>query len=376
MACAPGSGTLPPFAALAALVVRRVSGKAARRPWSAEIHLRFQIAHGFYTQLCLALETGGAARRVTTFNCKHRQAARRVVSTAPSACGWLRGTSRTSPGPPRRWRRPVRLQGTSARGRGFAAYLSAWGGQPFIARVAGYARGASLTTFGFVTTVPRYLLVQVIPSHSFAALTALVVRRVSGIAALFVRRVSGYTDRPDALRVQGHWRVHPVAAPCRPRKWFCRPTDALPVLVARTPPEGALACAFGSGTLPPYPAAALCRRFALSSDVRSEGAGLPSCRGVVKAGARSPRPCDGEGAGIFPQKSGKMRKADAVRRVPGFLALLALLPFKSLPQSQAGCFSAMSKNTLRSHRHVAGLGGGGRSAPAGVSGQSPGPPEV
>ena len=67
------------------------------------------------------------------------------------------GTSRTSPGAPRRWRRPVRLQGTSARGRGFAAYLSACGGQPFIARVAGYARGASLTTFGFVTTVPRYL---------------------------------------------------------------------------------------------------------------------------------------------------------------------------------------------------------------------------
>ena len=49
------------------------------------------------------------------------------------------------------------MHGTSARGRGFAAYLSACGGQPFIARVAGYARGASLTTFGFVTTVPRYL---------------------------------------------------------------------------------------------------------------------------------------------------------------------------------------------------------------------------
>ena len=113
-----------------------------------------------------------------------------------------------------------------------------------------------------------------------------------------------------------------------------------------------LAAAPGSGP---------CRRFALSSDVRSEGAGLPPCRGVVKAGARSPRPCDGEGAGIFPQKSGKMRKADAVRRVPGLLALLALLPFKSLPQSQAGCFSAMPKNTLRPHRHVAGLGAGGKA---------------
>ena len=88
---------------------------------------------------------------------KNRRGARRVVSTAPSACGWLRGTSRTSPGPPRRWRRPVWLRSTSARGRGFAAYLSACGGQPFNVRCAHYARGASLSTFGFVTIVPRYL---------------------------------------------------------------------------------------------------------------------------------------------------------------------------------------------------------------------------
>ena len=71
--------------------------------------------------------------------------------------------------------------------------------------------GASLTTFGFVTIVPRYLLPQVIPSHSFAALTALVVRRVNGFA-----------DQPMLA--------------CASR---------------RTPPEGALACAPGSGTLPP-----------------------------------------------------------------------------------------------------------------------------
>ena len=32
---------------------------------------------------------------------------------------------------------------------------------------------------------------KITPSHSFAALTALVVRRVKGIAALFVRRVNG-----------------------------------------------------------------------------------------------------------------------------------------------------------------------------------------
>ncbi len=43
---------------------------------------------------------------------------------------------------------------------------------------------------------------------------------------------------------------------CAPRKWLCRPTDALPVLVVRTPPGGALACAPGSGTLPPFAALA------------------------------------------------------------------------------------------------------------------------
>ena len=70
--------------------------------------------------------------------------------------------------------------------------------------------GASLTTFGFVTIVPRYLLPQVIPSHSFAALTALIVRRVNGLG-----------DQPRPASVS-----------------------------SRTPPEGALACAPGGGTLP------------------------------------------------------------------------------------------------------------------------------
>ena len=145
---------------------------------------------------------------------------------------------------------------------------------------------------------------------------------------------------------------------CAPRKWLCRPTDALPVLVVRTPPGGALACAPGSGTLPP-----LC----VIERREERGCRGAPCRGVVKAGARSPRPCDGEGAGIFPQKSGKMRKAYAVRRVSRLL-------ISSLPQSQADCFSALPKNSLYSRRH--GPGGGGRSAPAGVPGQSPGPPEA
>ena len=178
----------------------------------SKIHLRFQIAHEFYIRLCIAARTGRTARRVTIFECKHRQAARRVVSTGLAACGWLRGTSRTSPGPPRRWRRPVWLRSTSARGRGFAAYLSACGGQPLHRPRCGLRQGGlrslrSASSLPFLVTCQR----QVIPSHSFAALTALIVRRVSG-----------YGDQPMFA--------------CAKR---------------RAPPVGALACAPGSGTLPP-----------------------------------------------------------------------------------------------------------------------------
>ena len=87
----------------------------------------------------------------------------------------------------------------------------------------------SASSLPFLVTCQR----QVIPSHSFAALTALAVRRVkgdvallicrvNGIAALFVRRVSSSADRPmpclclpPARPPEGHWRAHPAAAPCR-----------------------------------------------------------------------------------------------------------------------------------------------------------------
>ena len=52
-----------------------------------------------------------------------------------------------------------------------APYLPGCARQLFIVRCAHYARGASLSTFGFVTIVPRYLLGQVMLSHSFAART-------------------------------------------------------------------------------------------------------------------------------------------------------------------------------------------------------------
>ena len=106
---------------------------------------------------------------------------------------------------------PLTYEALSFAGGPSGPYLSACGGQLLNVRCAHYAGGASLSTFGFVTIVPRYLLPQVIPSHSFAALTALIVRRVND-----------YENQPSLACVsrrtlpKGHWRAHPAAAPCRP----------------------------------------------------------------------------------------------------------------------------------------------------------------
>ena len=186
-----------------------------------------QVAREFYTRLCIASRTGKLPGGATFLSNKNRQAARRVVSTMPPACGWLRGTSRTSPGPPRRWRRPVRLQSISARGRGFAAYLSACGGQLLIVRYAHYVRLRHYRSSLFCDR-------KIIPSHSFAA-------RTRAYCAPRIRRRS-------LTYVPRKWYYGLIYMPC---KWLCRPTNALPMLVARTPPGGALACAPGSGTLPP-----------------------------------------------------------------------------------------------------------------------------
>ena len=106
---------------------------------------------------------------------------------------------------------PLTCEALPFAGGASAPYLPGCARQLFIVRCAHYARGASLSTFGFVTIVPRYLLPQVIPSHSFAALTALIVRRVND-----------YENQPSLACVsrrtlpKGHWRAHPAAAPCRP----------------------------------------------------------------------------------------------------------------------------------------------------------------
>ena len=123
---------------------------------------------------------------------------------------------------------PLTCQALPFAGGPSGPYLSGCARQLLTVRCAHYAGGASLSTFGFVTIVPRYL-----PKAS-NSLT-------------FVRGA----DR--AYCVPHTWYCGLI---CAPRKWLCRPTDALPVLVVRTPPGGALACAPGSGTLPPFAALA------------------------------------------------------------------------------------------------------------------------
>ena len=51
---------------------------------------------------------------------------------------------------------PLTCEAVPFAGGASAPYLSGYARQPFIVRYAHYARGASLSTFGFVTIVPRY----------------------------------------------------------------------------------------------------------------------------------------------------------------------------------------------------------------------------
>ncbi|PVY44698.1 hypothetical protein C8D82_10527 [Victivallis vadensis] len=194
---------------------------------------------------------------------KNRQAARRVVSTGPPACGWLRGTSRTSPGPPRRWRRPVRLRSTSARGRGFAAYLSACGGQPLQRPRCGLRQGGlrslrSASSLPFLVTCRR----QVIPSHSFAARTRACCaprKRYCGlICALrkWLYRPPRYLARAGTLACapgSGTLPPHPVSDLAARVNGFADQPSLACTGCPHAPPGGALACAPGSGTLPPHP---------------------------------------------------------------------------------------------------------------------------
>ena len=159
----------------------------------SKIHFRFQIAHEFYIRLCIAARTGRTARRVTIFECKHRQGARRVVSAALPARGSgggalpLAGAASPLTCPPG------------------AANPSS----PALRATPGGLRSLrSASSLSFLVTCRR----QVIPSHAFAVLTALAVRRVKGDVALLVRRVSGNAARLP-WRAELNSALPPLRAP-------------------------------------------------------------------------------------------------------------------------------------------------------------------
>ena len=125
----------------------------------------------------------------------------------PAACTIAR------PDLPARFGTPVDLRSTPIRERGFAAYLSGYARQLLTVRCAHCAGGASLSTFGFVTIVPRYLLPQVMPSHSFAART----RAYCAPHKRSWKPTNACQCQPPRAPPKGHWRAHSAAAPCRPR---------------------------------------------------------------------------------------------------------------------------------------------------------------
>ena len=198
------------------------------QPWSAEIHLRFPVScdHVLTHKFSLPFHIVIGHKLV-------------VTSFADGSGGPFSRPARL-----RRARSPVRTSPLASELLPTAKHFhsrAALAGLTCRATPANSSPFAALTTperlrslrsassLSFLVTCQR----QVIPSHSFAALAALVVRRVkgdvallicrvNGIAALFVRRVSSSADRPmrclclpPARPPEGHWRAHPAAAPCR-----------------------------------------------------------------------------------------------------------------------------------------------------------------
>ena len=187
------------------------------QPWSAEIHLRFPVScdHVLTHKFSLPFHIVIGHKLV-------------VTSFADGSGGPFSRPARL-----RRARSPVRTSPLASELLPTAKHFhsrAALAGLTCRATPANSSPFAALTTperlrslrsassLSFLVTCQR----QVIPSHSFAALAALVVRRGKGNVALLVRRASGFADQPRL-----------ACARCR------------------TPPGGALARAPGSGTLPP-----------------------------------------------------------------------------------------------------------------------------
>ena len=157
------------------------------QPWSAEIHLRFPVAH-----VHVMIHKFHLPFRIVT---GHKLG---VTSYADGSGGPFSRPARL-----RRARSPVRTSPLASElpltceALPFAGAASPLTCPPAAANFSPFAalttpKGLrslrSASSLSFLVTCQR----QVIPSHSFAALTALIVRRVNGNSALSVRRVKGH----------------------------------------------------------------------------------------------------------------------------------------------------------------------------------------
>ena len=164
-------------------------------------------------------------------------------------CGWLRraffktcppaACTIARPDLPARVGTHVDLRSTSIRGGASAPYLPGCARQLLNVRCAHYAGGASLSTFGFVTMFLVTCQRQVIPSHSFAALAALIVRRVNGFANQPMPVCISRRATPKGVeRVPGSGTLPPFAALTAlvvRREVGWKPTFALHVPAAARP---------------------------------------------------------------------------------------------------------------------------------------------
>ena len=153
---------------------------AASRLWSAEIHLRFPVAHDpvMIHKFHLPFHAITSHKLVVT-SYADGSGGPHALRTSPLAsellltCAALPLAGAAS---------PLTCPPAAANPSSFAALTTP-------GRLRSLRSASSLP---FLVTCQR----QVIPSHSFAALTALVVRRVNSGVALFVRRINGFADRP------------------------------------------------------------------------------------------------------------------------------------------------------------------------------------
>ena len=147
----------------------------------------------------------------------------------------------------------------------------------------------------------------------------------------------------------------------------------LPVLVARTPPRRGIGVRTRQRHLAAAPGSGPCRRFALSSDVRSEGTGLPPCRGVVKAGGEEPPALRRRGSGhLSAKKAGRCAKRTLSGGSPASWPYWLYYRLSPYPKSSRVFFGIAEKHPAPAPARCRSGGAEGEASPLGAGGKAPG----